>query len=96
MPRNNRKRQQPQHEPLNVSRLTAGFRRTEVKGGRTYTVQSISGESAKKDYTCPGCSIIIEAGTPHVVAWREDGLFGEDADLSERRHWHTHCWKIAT
>ena len=28
------------------------------------------------------------------VAWRADGVLGEQADLAARRHWHTHCWRI--
>ncbi len=29
----------------------------------------------------------------HVVAWSDDGLFGPDAALADRRHWHTSCWQ---
>ena len=27
-----------------------------------------------------------------VVAWAEDSLFGAEAALAARRHWHTACW----
>ncbi|NLS08528.1 hypothetical protein HGQ17_00595 [Nesterenkonia sp. MY13] len=60
-----------------------------------YHVRHISGAAATKDYTCPGCSLIISAGTAHVVAWRADSVLGDDFAASERRHWHRHCWKIS-
>jgi len=65
-----------------------------VRHGREYTVQAIAGTSSSKPYVCPSCSLTIEPGTPHMVVWRADGLFGEEADLAARRHWHTHCWRI--
>ena len=45
--------------------------------------------------SCPGCGRMIEPGTAHLVAWRADGVLGDAADLAARRHWHTHCWRIA-
>jgi len=48
-----------------------------------------------KSYTCPGCGGSIEPGVAHVVVWRADGILGDAADLAARRHWHTHCWKVA-
>ena len=96
MPRSNRprkgKREEP--EPLNVERLAAGFRRTETKAGYSYVVQPISAARALKVYTCPGCSLSIQPGMAHLVAWRTDGIMGEHNDVSERRHWHQHCWRI--
>nr|WP_245792832.1 hypothetical protein [Boudabousia marimammalium] len=58
--------------------------------GRPYTVRRIS--AAVKDYTCPACGQIVPTGSAHVVAWPNDSLFGPEADLAQRRHWHTHCW----
>ena len=39
------------------------------------------------------CTVAIEIGVAHVVAWQEEGLFGEEAALRDRRHWHLSCWK---
>lgn len=54
----------------------------------------MTGVQAVKAYVCPGCNLQIAPGLAHLVAWRNDGLMGEAADLAARRHWHTHCWKI--
>ncbi len=51
-----------------------------------WVVRPVAGARATKEYRCPGCDHVIPAGTPHVVAWREDLL-------DERRHWHTTCWR---
>ena len=45
--------------------------------------------AATKAYRCPGCDQEISAGVPHVVAWPAD----ERGDLTDRRHWHTTCWR---
>ena len=98
MPRSNRPRRDPgrnDDESGDLSRILYGGQHTEVRRGRAFTVQSIAGTSSMKAYVCPGCSLPIEPGTPHIVAWRADGLFGEEADLAARRHWHNHCWRIA-
>jgi len=47
-------------------------------------------------YLCPGCNHPIPAGVAHVVAWSNEHLFGSDAALAERRHWHTACWRRAS
>jgi hypothetical protein len=75
-------------------RLLAGWKRTETRRGRDYTVKPVTGARTEKTYTCPGCAQTIEVGTPHVVVWREDGILGPQADLAARRHWHNHCWRI--
>ncbi|KQQ27783.1 ATP/GTP-binding protein [Frondihabitans sp. Leaf304] len=101
MPRSNRPRRprgrgaETESESSDLGRILFGGQQTEVKRGREFVVQSISGASSPKAYVCPGCSKSIEPGTPHVVAWRADGLFGAESDLAARRHWHTHCWRIA-
>ena len=76
-------------------RLLAGWKRSETRRGVEWTVQPVSGAQALKEYVCPGCGRGIEAGTAHLVAWRADGVLGDSADLAARRHWHTHCWRIA-
>jgi hypothetical protein len=100
MPRSNRprrpsgRRDESVDEGGDLSRVLYGGQHTEVKHGREFTVQAIAGTSSSKAYVCPSCSLTIEPGTPHMVVWRADGLFGEEADLAARRHWHTHCWRI--
>jgi hypothetical protein len=54
-----------------------------------WMVRSIFGGAAVKTYRCPGCVQEIRPGVAHVVAWPIDGR----GDESDRRHWHTGCWK---
>ena len=72
-----------------------GWKRTETRRGSEWTVQPVSASQAAKDYVCPGCGRAVTAGTAHLVAWRADGVMGDAADLAARRHWHTHCWRLA-
>jgi hypothetical protein len=97
MPRSNRPRRHgasEEPEPLDPERVLMGTRRTESKRDGDWNVQPQSASSAVKTYTCPGCGLEIGPSTAHLVAWRSDGLFGEANDLADRRHWHTHCWRI--
>ncbi|WP_022886450.1 hypothetical protein [Glaciibacter superstes] len=77
-----------------LSRLASGWRRTEVRRGGVWNVQPVQAAQAVKTYQCPGCNLEIVPGLAHVVAWRGDGVMGDAADISARRHWHSHCWKI--
>jgi hypothetical protein len=93
MPRSNRR----QHDSAgddSFERLLAGWKRTETRRGTQWTVQPVSAAQAQKSYVCPGCGRNIERGVAHLVAWRADGVLGEQADLAGRRHWHSHCWRI--
>jgi hypothetical protein len=45
--------------------------------------------ASAKTYRCPGCDQEIRPGVVHVVAWPADGR----GDLTDRRHWHTGCWR---
>ncbi len=83
------------YEPLDVGRLTQNWRRTEQKRGREWTVQPISEQNALKVYICPGCHGDIQPGISHIVAWRNDGVLGDLADMDGRRHWHSACWKVS-
>lgn len=74
--------------------LLDGWRRSEVRRDGLWHVQPIPAAQALKTYLCPGCRLQIVPGTAHMVAWRGDGVLGDAADLSNRRHWHTHCWRI--
>ena len=78
-----------------LDRLLASWKRTESRRGIEWTVQPISAVQAQKDYICPGCGRDVTTGTAHLVVWRADGVLGDAADLAARRHWHTHCWRIA-
>jgi len=73
----------------------SGWARTETKRGLTFTVQPVRPAAAAKAYICPGCEQTVQPGVAHVVVWRSDGVLGDAADLAARRHWHTHCWRIA-
>ena len=81
-----------EHPPLDVDRLTRGSARSEVdRQGRTWTLREVRGSD--KTYRCPGCGGDIPPGVPHLVAWTEEHLFGSEAGLAERRHWHPQCWR---
>ena len=53
-----------------------------------WTVQRVHPYQALKPYRCPACGNEIPSGEGHVVAWQHD-------DVADRRHWHTHCWRLA-
>ena len=98
MPRSNRprgKRPDRDDEPDGLSHLLTGWKRTETRRGAEWNVQPVSAAQAAKDYLCPACSLTVPKGTAHLVVWRADGVLGDAADLAARRHWHTHCWRIA-
>ncbi len=54
-----------------------------------YVCRRVPAYQARKDYVCPGCQNPIATGEGHVVAWPEE-------QAEERRHWHHHCWRVAT
>jgi len=98
MPRSNRPRgrRRPGDDDEDVlTRLLSGSQHTETRRGRVWNVQPVSAARALKVYRCPGCLLDIEPGHAHVVAWRADGMMGEESDLDARRHWHSHCWKVS-
>ncbi|TFD91984.1 hypothetical protein E3T61_06600 [Cryobacterium lactosi] len=98
MPRSNRPKGRRtgtgEDESDDLSRMLAGWRRTEMKRDGVWHVQPISAAQAAKTYLCPGCQLDINPGVAHIVTWRGDGVTGDAADLAARRHWHLHCWKI--
>ncbi|QQM66901.1 hypothetical protein [Actinomyces weissii] len=92
MARRSRKRPYGQgHVPLDLGRLASLPRTQQGPGGAEFTVRHLRGST--KPYTCPGCNRQIPPGTPHVVAWSNESLFGADRGLEERRHWHGSCWE---
>ena len=54
-------------------------------------MRTVSG--GDKPYRCPGCQQLIGPGAGHLVVWPADHLFGDEAGLHDRRHWHTSCWR---
>ena len=94
MPRSNRRRSEETGDEA-FERLVSGWKRSEVRRGVEWTVQPASATQASKSYVCPGCGRTVAAATAHLVVWRADGVLGDEADLAARRHWHTHCWRIA-
>lgn len=84
-----------EQERDDFARLRAGLRRTETKRGVAWTVQPIAPERALKEYTCPGCHTVVPIGQAHLVAWPAEHLFGDAQGVAERRHWHSHCWRMA-
>jgi len=93
MPRSNRPRRE-EPAPIDLDRAVAGWQRLESKRDGQWHVQPMTGANAVKAYRCPGCNGDIEPGTPHLVAWRADGIMGPEDDLAARRHWHRRCWEI--
>lgn len=57
-----------------------------------WLVRDISASAAVKPYRCPGCDHEIAPGVPHIVAWPA-GTYGS---VTDRRHWHRHCWTTRT
>ena len=98
MPRSNRPRRRAggagDDDDPGLDRLMAGWRRVEHRRSGDWNVQPVSAASAVKDYSCPGCGLVVAQGTAHLVTWRADGVLGDASDLAARRHWHTHCWRI--
>lgn len=93
MPSKRPSRRRPWGEPyreLDMQRATGG-RTTTTRQGTEWTVQAVRGND--KAYRCPGCNQEVAPRTPHVVAWANDSLFGAQAALDARRHWHTACWE---
>ncbi|GGD77045.1 hypothetical protein [Microbacterium murale] len=95
MPRSHRRRQERPDADDSFDRLLSGWKRSETRQGREWTVQPVSAQQAQKEYICPGCRGMVVVGTAHQVVWRADGVLGDAADLAARRHWHTHCWRMA-
>jgi hypothetical protein len=81
----------PPEEDLERSRVGLPLRETAPDG--EWSVRRITERNAAKTYTCPGCNSFILPGIAHLVVWREDSLFGPEAALADRRHWHVRCWQ---
>ena len=88
-PRRNRPRRDATSAPLGDERTRRGIEGVQQYQDGEWTVRSIFGGAATKAYRCPGCLQEIRAGVAHIVAWPAD----ERGDESDRRHWHTGCWR---
>jgi hypothetical protein len=77
---------------LDLERARAGIARRESAPDGEWMVRTMTARNAEKTYICPGCSTAVVPGVAHLVVWQEDALFGSEAGLRERRHWHTNCW----
>ena len=53
-----------------------------------FDVRFIPGVRAAKRYVCPECHGDVPEGVGHICAWPQD-------EPDRRRHWHTHCWRVA-
>ena len=94
MPSSRRSKRRPwgaEPRELDLQRATGG-RRSEDGPDGSWTVQRVAGSA--KAYRCPGCQQLVAPGTAHVVAWADDGLFGAESAMADRRHWHTACWDL--
>lgn len=97
MPRSNRpkgRRAPESDDEVDLSRVLAGRLHTEQKRDGEWNVQPVAAASAVKSYVCPGCSLEIAPRTAHLVAWRADAFMGDAVAIADRRHWHSHCWKV--
>lgn len=88
---------QREQRPLSTQFLAPGGISTGIATKRDgeYHVRFISAAAAQKDYICPGCHGRIPPQTAHIVAWPTGSLFGVEYAAEQRRHWHSHCWRIA-
>lgn len=87
-------RRAPQQPLSDVERLAHGGARLESRRSGDWYVRDIPSHRAEKPYRCPSCSQDIPVAQAHVVAWRADHLFGGDAAVRDRRHYHSHCWRL--
>jgi hypothetical protein len=86
-PRRNRPRRHAPPPDLADERVRHGVEGVQQFRDGEWTVRGLSG--AGKTYRCPGCLQEIRPGVAHVVAWPADGR----GDETDRRHWHTGCWR---
>lgn len=76
-----------------ISRILDPAPYIERAGDGDWFVQHIPAINAIKTYKCPECERSITPGTPHLVVWQQDHMFGKARAIEERRHWHKRCWE---
>jgi hypothetical protein len=85
-PRRNYRRRDAE-APIDQDRARRGVEVVQVNVDGEWLVRTVTGST--KAYRCPGCDQEIRPGVEHLVAWPAD----ERGDLTDRRHWHTGCWR---
>lgn len=85
--------QKSRPEGRDISRILDPAPRVEQAADGDWFVQYIPAINAIKSYKCPECERQISPGTPHLVVWQQDHMFGKARAIQERRHWHKHCWE---
>lgn len=80
--------------PRDVERLSYGGARPVLRRGVEWFVRDVPALRAEKQYLCPECGLAIPVGQAHVVAWSAEHLFGDEAAMRDRRHYHSHCWRL--
>jgi hypothetical protein len=86
MPRRNYRRRDAE-APLDPDRTRRRVERVQAQPDGDWLVRNVAG--GDKTYRCPGCDQEIRPGVGHIVVWPAD----ERGDLTDRRHWHTACWR---
>ena len=95
MPRSNRRRsEEPGDEAFErlLDRLEA---HRDAPRRRVDRAARLGRPGGRRPTSARGAGAPSQPGVAHLVAWRADGVLGDQADLAARRHWHTHCWRIA-
>jgi len=87
-PRRNRPRRE-EDPGLDAERARHGVPTVQQWRDGDWQVRAISGGASVKTYRCPGCDQEIRPGVAHLVAWPAD----DRGDLTDRRHWHSGCWR---
>ncbi|MDH6459993.1 hypothetical protein M2302_000144 [Micromonospora sp. A200] len=87
-PRRNRPRRDDAAH-LESDRVRQGVASVQQWRDGEWQVRGIGGGASTKTYRCPGCDQEIRPGVAHLVAWPADGT----GDLTDRRHWHSGCWR---
>ena len=87
MPRRNNRAQDETRG--DVSRAFRPVDTVQTYAGGQWTVRVLRGNADGKIYTCPGGQQQLASSLPHVVVWPNDRL----GDVTDRRHWHTSCWR---
>ena len=72
---------------LDPDRVRRGVQRVQAHPDGEWLVRTVP--AGDKQYRCPGCDQEIPPGVGHLVVWPADGR----GDLTDRRHWHTACWR---
>ena len=86
-PRRNRRRDEA--TGVDAEKARRGIETVQSSADGQWLVRHISTDGATKMYRCPGCQQEVRPGVAHVVVWPTDGR----GDATDRRHWHTACWK---